>query len=125
AVPRSGHGKPIRTEVIRPMSQVPATPTAAAVPTKSRNAGIDLIRVIGLVAVVGGHVFASSPLARELTYSWHMPLFFLLTGYLWNDRRSLRGEWRTRLKSLMLPYAVWVVILVALYVAFAEIRKSF
>ncbi|MGN6742447.1 MAG: acyltransferase family protein [Amnibacterium sp.] len=107
------------------MSQTPEAPAGPVRPALARNAGIDLVRVIGLVAVVGGHVFSSSPIAREFTYSWHMPLFFLLTGYLWNERRTLGGEWRTRLRTLMLPYLAWVVILAALYAGFGLLLGSF
>jgi len=106
------------------MSDIPAAPPTVGAPVLNRNAGIDLVRVVGLVAVVGGHVFASSPLVRELTYSWHMPLFFFLTGYLWNPRRDLRGEWRTRVKSLALPYVVWVVLLIGLYAVWAAVTPK-
>lgn len=112
---------PSRTETMTDSSAAPPSDTSAAL---ARDAGIDLVRVLGLIAVVVGHVYATVPLVRELTYSWHMPVFFFLTGYLWNPRRDLRSEWRARLKSLMLPYLVWVVILFAIYAVWAAVTPG-
>jgi acyltransferase len=83
-----------------------------------RNAGLDAIRVLGIAAVVAGHVF-DGDLVRSALYSWHVPLFFFLSGYLWKGdtthRRSLRSEWRSRSRSLLVPYAAWLVLISAAF----------
>ncbi len=66
----------------------------------SRRRGLDLLRFIGIAAVVAGHVRGTSG-AASLTvmvtiYSWHVPLFFVLSGYLFHTGRPLLIELRTR-----------------------------
>lgn len=52
----------------------------AAVP-KSRIAWIDIAKAIAIFAMIEGHVVAYGGYARNLIYSFHMPLFFILTGF--------------------------------------------
>ncbi|PZU56918.1 MAG: glycosyl transferase [Sphingobium sp.] len=49
---------------------------------------VDAARGIGIVAVVVGHVWTRGAL-RDAVYSFHMPLFFLLSGYLFRARPLL------------------------------------
>ncbi|WP_019147221.1 acyltransferase family protein [Timonella senegalensis] len=72
--------------------------------------GIDYVRALGIIAIVAGHVW-SSELVRALLYSWHVPVFFFLTGYLWNPQRSFEGELRARWRSLLKPYLWWLSLL--------------
>src|SRR4051794_34034047 len=81
---------------------------AAARLTSARNSGIDLLRVIGICAVVYGHVVATETTAQWV-YSWHVPLFFFLSGYFWKRRRPFAAELRVRARSLLVPYAFWLV----------------
>ncbi|WP_172894465.1 acyltransferase family protein [Micromonospora purpureochromogenes] len=78
----------------------------------TRSAGIDILRVVGIAAVVVGHVWSDS-VTRAAVYTWHVPLFFLLTGYFWTPGRPLGGELRKRWRSLGLPYVTWFVLLFA------------
>jgi len=77
---------------------------------KSRSAAIDALRVVGIVAVVAGHVW-SNDLARELLFSWHVPLFFVLSGYLWTRGRTAADESRNRWRTIGVPYVAWLVII--------------
>lgn len=43
---------------------------------------IDLVKTIGILAVVLGHI--GNPYSKYI-YSWHMPLFFFIAGYLLKD----------------------------------------
>jgi fucose 4-O-acetylase-like acetyltransferase len=68
------------------------------------------LRILGIAAVVAGHVGAwSGPVVRETVYTWHVPLFFFLSGYLWSEGRSVIEEMTKRAKTLLLPYIVWLV----------------
>ncbi len=78
----------------------------------SRSVGVDALRVLGVTAVVYTHVFGADPL-RDVLFAWHVPLFFMLTGYLWTPGRRLAGEVRRRALSLLLPYAAWLVIVLS------------
>lgn len=70
-----------------------------------RSTGVDAVRVLGIIAVVAGHSF-NDEAVHHWTYTWHVPLFFILSGYFWQDgRRSLRDEARQRFRTLAVPYA--------------------
>lgn len=79
-----------------------------------RNAGEDAVRVLGLLAVVVGHVWYVEPVIRW-TYSWHVPLFFVLGGYHWVAARSLREEVRVRYRGIGRPYVFWWVVVCLVY----------
>jgi fucose 4-O-acetylase-like acetyltransferase len=85
----------------------------------SRAVGIDLVRVLGVLAIIAGHVWYTSDLAHLLTYSWHVPVYFLLGGYLWIDARTLRDELRRRWRTIVVPYIAWWCIIATVYVLWA------
>ncbi|PRZ12783.1 acyltransferase family protein [Nesterenkonia sandarakina] len=84
--------------------------TPAPRPSRARNLGIDLLRVISVAAVVFGHAWAGMPGAEYLQI-WRMPLFFFLAGFFFSTSRTLRGELLARSRSLALPYLVWFLLL--------------
>ncbi len=82
-----------------------------------RISWIDVARGIAILLVVGGHsIHISSAvsghevyaLANRAIYSFHMPFFFLLSGYLFGRRnqmaRPLSALLVTNVKRLVLPY---------------------
>ncbi len=82
--------------------------------TRSRSVAIDSVRVLGVLAVVIGH-FYSGPdgpprLVDAAIYSWQVPIFFFLTGYLWKRGRAVRSETTARARSLLVPYFAWMAI---------------
>ena len=77
---------------------------------RDRSGGIDLVRCLGVIAVVAGHVW-ETPQSRAWLYPWHVPVFFFLTGYLWKPGRSIGHEFRSRWATLGVPYLVWLAIL--------------
>ena len=80
------------------------------VPGGGRLEWIDVARGIGIIAVVAGHVWTRGPL-RDAVYSFHMPLFFLLSGLL--ARPQPPGRFATRqLGSQMRPYAAFLALLI-------------
>jgi acyltransferase len=80
-----------------------------AIVRKARNAGIDFVRVLGIVAVVVGHSWNIDAVGHWV-YPWHVPIFFFLTGYLFKDSRSFPDEFRSRARSLAYPYVFWLVL---------------
>lgn len=84
-------------------------------PPHSRSAAIDAVRVLGVVAVVVGHAIPDEGF-RAALFGWHVPLFFLLSGYLWKPNRdSIRDEWRSRWRSLAGPYLFWLCVIGVAY----------
>lgn len=71
---------------------------------------VDVARGIGIIAVVVGHVWTRGPV-RDALYSFHMPLFFLLSGLL--SRPHPPGLFAGRLLlAQMRPYLAFLVLLV-------------
>lgn len=79
-----------------------------------RNGYLDLIRVVGTIAIVLGHIEALAPVPA-LVYPWHVPIFFILSGWLWREGRDFVSEVRVRARTLLLPYATWFVIVSLCY----------
>jgi len=91
-------------------------------PAVSRSGGIDLLRVIGVLAVIAGHTAKHATLL--LTFPWHVPVFFFLAGYLWKDGRTFSQEWRNRWRTLGYPYLLWFVALFAVYTTAAAVSGT-
>lgn len=85
---------------------------------KQRDKSIDTIKGFLIICVVIGHAIANynpvdcfvNPIFM-LCYSFHMYLFFFVSGYLTGNRDELDKEWlKRRVTRLFVPYAVWTLI---------------
>ncbi len=92
---------------------VPAADTSAG-----RSVAVDAVRALGLVAIVAGHTWDVRHFAQVGFYTWHVPVFFFLTGYLWKSGRSLADETRRRARTLLVPYVGWLLIVTAVWYGF-------
>jgi acyltransferase len=96
----------------------PAGEAVQSRPARGRSGAVDFLRVLGITAVVAGHVTAwAGPLTRETLYPWHVPLFFFLSGYFWSENRSLKSDVRNRVKTLLVPYLIWLIVIGAWWMA--------
>lgn len=105
---------------------------------RARNAWVDYAKGIGTLLVVFGHVWrglhtAALPMNAQVfatidafIYSFHMPLFFLLSG-LFIERAArkptpevLRGKART----VVYPYVVWTLLYGTANVALSRLTNS-
>ena len=62
---------------------------------------VDTLKAIGILAVVLGHI--ASPLGSFI-FSWHMPLFFVISGFFINFDLPFKNFILKDLKRLMVPY---------------------
>ncbi|WP_083420836.1 acyltransferase family protein [Curtobacterium sp. MCBA15_009] len=83
-----------------------------------RSVAVDLVRVIGVVAIVAGHTWDQRHFAQAGLYTWHVPVFFVLTGYLWKPGRSAGDELRRRARTLLVPYVGWLLLVAVTWTAF-------
>lgn len=91
-----------------------------------RNNFIDFVKAIAIICVVFGHciqygsggailykaAFFDNPVFTFI-YSFHMPLFMLVSGYLFAysaNRRSIVGNVKNKFMTLVLPIFVWVSV---------------
>lgn len=66
---------------------------------KKRIIWVDWLKVIAIWMVVVGHF--SPGLSKSFIYSFHVPVFFLISGYLY---RTSLGFWKKLLNKLIIPY---------------------
>lgn len=71
------------------------------------NAGrieyVDIMKGIGMILVIIGHTWM--PLgSKYILNSFHMPLFFLISGYFFKPAKSFLAVLRKNTKKLLLPY---------------------
>ncbi|RJT79251.1 hypothetical protein D6T63_11650 [Arthrobacter cheniae] len=109
------------------MASLPApTPDAD---TTTRSGAIDALRIVAVVGIVTGHVWAG-PFIDAGLYTWHVPAFFLLSGYLWKIRRpdargAVAGEAKKRFRTIMTPYFAWLVATLLVHVTILNHRGTF
>ena len=75
-----------------------------------RDQTLDILKGIGIILMVLGHSGTFSAVA-DFVYLFHMALFFMASGYVWNDKKAadfaaVRKSVLARLKGLLLPFAV-------------------
>lgn len=92
--------------------------------TKKRLDYIDSAKGIGILFVLIGHLCSLKFGLGQYLYSFHMPLFFIISGFLlfYNDSwRDMSGKdiFIKKMKSLFYPYVVFS-ILALIYIYFAK-----
>ncbi len=79
-------------------------------PEMKRQIWIDVLKGMGIVLVVVGHVTHNDLLAKMI-FMFHMPLFFLIGGWLHNTNTPERAYLKSKAFSLLVPYFSFLVIL--------------
>ena len=79
-----------------------------------RSAGLDAVRILAVVAVVIGHT-RTEHTATMLTFSWHVPVFFVLSGYLLSARRDAAAELSRRTQTILVPTLLWGALVTAVW----------
>lgn len=74
---------------------------------------IDSARGFAIVAVVLGHIFGGNTVITKWLLSFHVALFFILTGVLLSTKRvntDLKTYCNKKIKSLIIPYFIFCFI---------------
>lgn len=77
-----------------------------------RDQTIDIMKGIAILAMIAGHCFIPFAL-HEFIYLWHMPLFFVVSGFFYRMKsfeELLSSTW----KGLIGPYIVTSVVLLSI-----------
>lgn len=82
----------------------------------NRVESIDVLKGIGILFMVLGHMHFSK-IFNHYIFAFHMPLFFLISGYLYKTPESLMKAAGRKAKSLFIPYfsfgiGYWILWLV-------------
>lgn len=84
--------------------------------TSKRIFELDIARVIGMYLVVFGHLYDGDSPIRMWIYSFHMPLFFFVSGILHKERASFNASVAHFAKALLLPTVVFGVVYLVLFI---------
>lgn len=76
-----------------------------------RNELFDIEKGILIVFVVLGHLIDSDSKLHQVIFSFHMPVFFMLTGMLSHWDVDKKDFIRKRTLSYVIPYFSWCVLL--------------
>lgn len=82
------------------------TETAQPKASTGRLERMDIARGVGILLVVLGHnsVCAKGTFAYPLIFSFHIPLFFFLSGFFHKRRDRLSSDMHLRARRLLIPY---------------------
>lgn len=87
--------------------------------SRKRIEYVDVAKGIAILSVVVGHTFSAydpGSLLNKFIYSFHMPLFFILSGFFYKPQ-EFKTAFGKKVKSLLVPYLIinTVRCLIALY----------
>lgn len=77
---------------------------------RKRKYWIDALKVFAILLVVLGHVPTKNAVVSGSLYAFHMPLFFILSGYLARKQNSIKEALHKSWIQLMVPYILYVII---------------
>lgn len=107
------------------MAEIPrmVCPPAVSIPIiqnnqriMKRNTVISICKAIAIIAMVIGHADCPGPIGSFI-YEWHMPLFFICSGYFFS-LRYLNDEGtfaKKRVKGLYLPFLKWSIFFLMIH----------
>ncbi|MBJ9276489.1 acyltransferase family protein [Citrobacter amalonaticus] len=85
---------------------------------KERIYWIDSLKFIGIFCIYLGHFGKSAGLLYPYVFSFHVPLFFFISGLFYTeikDSKALLGTWIKAFKKIVLPYFVFALIALIVY----------
>ena len=85
---------------------------------------IDIAKGIGILLVALAHADVSlfSPYLHRLIYSFHMPLFFFLSGYFFNPDIPFWVLLKKRFNTVLKPYLVTILLIYIASLSFTNMR---
>lgn len=90
-----------KTEVSIKASEIKAN--KAKLEFKSRIKSIDIAKAIGIILIVLGHVSENGRITK-FVYSFHVPLFFIISGYLYKQESKEIMFLKKKIKTIIVPY---------------------
>ena len=87
---------------------------------------VDVAKGIGIVLVVLGHnqIKATLPALTSFIYTFHMPMFFLLSGMFFRPTVRFFDLLRRRFHTILQPYLVIIILMYAAAFLFSELDLS-
>ena len=78
---------------------------------------IDVAKAIGILLIVLSHTLENG-LFRQAIFSFHVPLFFFLSGLTYHGAK--KGAWKKRFFRLYLPYIIFSLVSIMVFAVAAH-----
>ena len=88
---------------------------------KQRNTELDFLKGIAIFLMMFDHVGWGS-VAHVYIQSFHMPLFFIVSGYLWKNKSSVTEVIKKRTKTVLIPYAFFTLFYLIIYIFIVAVK---
>ena len=76
---------------------------------KTRLVYIDIAKGIGILLVLLGHLLNNGHWLKSVIYTFHMPLFFIVSGMVLRPQPVIK-KIRNRITDVLVPYFIWALI---------------
>lgn len=86
-----------------------------------RIKSIDIAKSFAMLCIIAGHL--GVPELKPFVFSFHVPIFYLVSGYLLNKRRSLREYGKVKCRQLLIPY-VFTCLAIIIGTTLTEVMHS-
>ena len=85
-----------------------------------KDANIIYMKAMAIILVVIGHTVIPFSIVNEYIYSFHVPLFFWVSGFCFKEvyLNNLFLFIKKRIVRLYLPYVIWGLVFLALHNVF-------
>lgn len=76
---------------------------------------VDIMKAIGIILVVLGHINSANTTIKGFIYAFHMPLFFFAYGLTIKNKQEYNGIdfkkiLNSRINGILIPYFIWAFI---------------
>lgn len=91
--------------------------------TENRYDFIDIAKGFGILSVVWAHILLVGN-SHRIIYAFHMPLFFFLSGFLFDEHKypSFNNFIKKRFKRLIIPYLIYSIVTWGIWAIFRYVR---
>lgn len=91
---------------------------------KKRELCFDIAKGIGIILMIIGHCGIKNQYVRNFIYSFHMPLFFLISGYFFKYRED-KELLKRNFKRLIIPYIITCLCIIMYKIFRLLLDKNF
>lgn len=84
----------------------------------ARRQDVDLFRGIGIICMILGHIIVNDNAFNHIIHSFHMPMFFIISGMFWKPCDNFVVYFKKKAKSLLFPYFIFGAIHYVVYLIY-------
>lgn len=89
---------------------------------QQRDNTVTYVKAIGIILMVLGHLVPSDMVLRKAIFTFHMPLFFLMSGYCFKEKYldDAKQFIVRKIKGIYVPFVAFSLVFLALHNVFCH-----